>query len=398
MATETVEVAVLGAGVAGCSLAYHLARRKVGPVIVYDPRTPAAGATGRAAGIVTEQLWNEWDVEVTRESKREYSELAQRWDPEAYTVNGFARWTVQAEAAHVLDRAFEALRGWNVAVDRLDPSELAKRVPWGHFEDVRAAIWSPRDAVVTPSAITESYAENARAAGVEFWLGAPFDRLELREGRWDVSASGRTVRAHRVVVAAGAWTKALLGRSGWAVPLVPYRTQAAVLRPSPAVPSFPSVHDIDTDVYVRPESAGRILAGDGTELVEVDPDRFRSGGDAAFESHLAQCFADRFPGWADAELVRSWAGVCCSTPDRRPLVGPVADRPGCYLLAGFNGFGVMRAGGVAQRLADVLSAGDGSTGPLQKLAPVLPGRFPPDHPPFDPRPGFTLEGGRDPRF
>ncbi len=72
MAVDRADTIVLGAGIAGCALAYHLAGRKVGPVVLYDPQTPSAGATGRAAGVVTEQLWNEWDVEVARASKNEY--------------------------------------------------------------------------------------------------------------------------------------------------------------------------------------------------------------------------------------------------------------------------------------------------------------------------------------
>src|SRR5208282_571477 len=93
VAIEHLDTVVLGAGIAGCALAYHLAGRHVGAVVVYDPRTPAAGATGRAAGVVTEQLWNEWDVEVARASKNEYAQLAARWDPTAFTANGFARFT-----------------------------------------------------------------------------------------------------------------------------------------------------------------------------------------------------------------------------------------------------------------------------------------------------------------
>ncbi len=368
-------------------------------MIVYDPRTPSAGATGRAAGIVTEQLWNRWDVAVTRDTKVEYAALARRWDPSAYATNGFARWTREPVAAQVLEEAVERLRQWNVDVRSLDAPELGRKLPWGRFDDIRRAIWSPGDGVVTPSTMTEIYAETARQAGAEFWFGTPFGGLGRSDGRWELRSASRTVRAKRVVVAAGAWSKRILREIGRPIPLVPYRTQAAVLRPpSPGADFFPSIHDIDTDVYVRPESNGRILAGDGTELVEVDPENFRTGGDEGFVSHLAECFATRLPGWADAELLRAWAGVCSSTPDRRPLVGPVPGAEGLLVMAGFNGFGVMRAGGVARRLAEALSAGDGSRSAYEPLAPVLPERFASGFPPFAPRPGFTLEGGDDPRF
>jgi sarcosine oxidase, subunit beta len=396
---DKVEVLVLGAGIAGCALAYHLVEKNVGPVVVYDPRTPGAGATGRAAGIVTEQLWDRWDVEVARASKREYAELARRSDPSAFTENGFARWTSDIEVAAALEAAAERLRSWGVHVESIGPEELADRVPSGRFDDVRGAIWSPQDAVVTPSAIGEIYAESVRSRGVEFWMGTPLESFRREGGAWTAVAGGRSVKARRAVVAAGAWSKELLRRAGHPLPLAPYRTQAAVLRPTaPCDSETPSVHDIDLDVYVRPESNGRIMAGDGTELVEVDPETFRPGGDESFVTHLAESFASRLPGWADAEMVRAWAGVCTSTPDRRPFVGPIPSAEGLYVITGFNGFGVMRAGGIAQRLATLLAAGEGSRSELAGLASVLPERFGGHLPSFRPRPGFTLEAGDDPRF
>jgi sarcosine oxidase, subunit beta len=396
---DRVEVLVMGAGIAGCALAYHLAEKNVGPVVVYDPRTPAAGATGRAAGIVTEQLWDRWDVEVARASKQEYAELARRSDASAFTENGFARWTREPKASDALGAATERLRSWGVRVESIGPEELRRRVPWGRFEDVRGAVWSPEDAVVTPSSIAEIYVEDARSRGVEFWLGTPLASFQNEGGAWTASSGGRTIRARRAVVAAGAWSKELLRRVGHPLPLAPYRTQAAVLRPTtPCPPDAPSVHDIDLDVYVRPESNGRIMAGDGTELVEVDPETFRPGGDETFVAHLAASFEERWPGWADAELVRAWAGVCSSTPDRKPFVGPIRSVEGLYAMTGFNGFGVMRAGGIAQRLATVLAAGEGSRSGLDGLASVLPDRFQGNSPSFRPRPGFTIEGGDHPRF
>ena len=399
MPSEPAEVVILGAGISGCALAYHLEKRQVGPVVVYDPHTPAAGASGRAAGIVTEQLWNEWDVEVARATKREFADLARRHDPSAYSANGFARWTRDPDVEAAIDRAEERFRGWGVEVERLDHTALARRVPQGRFDDVRAALFSGGDGVVTPSAMTEIYAASAREMGTDLWLGTPLDSVRAEGGRWELTSGGRTVRASRLVVAAGAWSKRILERLGHPLPLCPYRTQAALLRPAePEADTLPSVHDIDHDVYVRPESNGRILAGDGTEHVEADPETFRPGGDESFVAHVAECFEKRFPAWASADLVRAWAGVCASTPDRRPLVGPVPRAEGLFVMAGFNGFGVMRAGGVAQRLARVLGAGEGSSVEREALAPVLPSRFTGPVRSFLPRPGFTLEPGDDPPF
>jgi glycine/D-amino acid oxidase-like deaminating enzyme len=395
---DRAAVLVLGSGIAGAALAYHLAGRHVGTVVVFDPATPGAGASGRAAGIVSEQLWDRWDVDVVRESRDEYAQLAKHGDPTAYRTNGFARWTSQPDVAAALRESVARQRVWGVEVASLSPDELSRHVPGLRTDDVLEAVWDPRDAVVAPSGLTELYVAAARLRGVEFLLGAPFTTFGFSEGAWQLETQGRTVRAERAVVAAGAWSKRILASVGCPLPLAPYRTQAALVRPTvPAPASLPSVHDLDLDVYARPEEGGRILAGDGTERVETDPDTFVASGDSAFVAHLAESFERRFTAWKDAELVRAWAGVCTATPDRRPLIGPVPGAAGLYCLTGFNGFGVMRAGGAARRLAEVLVAPSDDHA-AERLAPVRPRRFGPHPPAFRPEPGFTIESGPHPRF
>lgn len=393
-----VDCLILGAGIAGCALAYHLRRRDFGRVLVYDPRTPAAGASGRAAGVVTQQLWDRWDVDVTRESHREYAELCQRWEPEAFVQNGFVRWTTNAECADALDLARERLKGWGVRVEEPSADELARWVPAGRFDDVRGALVSPHDACVRPSSVTTIYAEGARSQGAVFDFGVPLESLTPTSDGWSLSTATRLVRTTRLVVAAGAWSKELLRRIGHPLPLAPYRTQAALLSPTRAPEPFPTVHDLDTDVYLRPEGPGRILGGDGTESQESDPERFVTGGDAAFLAHLAESLGHRFPGWADSAVVGSWAGVCTATPDRHPIVGDVLGAPHLTVMTGFNGFGVMRAGGVARRLADLIAEDAAPDDARSILGPAWAGRYAGPGEPFPPRPGFTLEPGDRPRW
>ncbi|MCI4317407.1 MAG: FAD-binding oxidoreductase, partial [Thermoplasmata archaeon] len=210
MVIDTAEVLVLGAGISGCSLAYHLTRRSVGPIVVYDPRTPAAGATGRAAGVVTEQLWDRWDVEVTRESHREYAELCRRYEPEAYLPNGFVRWTANPAAVPVLDEARERLRSWGVEVEEASAVDLARWIPEGNFDDVVGAVFGPHDACVTPSSFATIYAEGARRQGAVFDFGRPMASLRRDGDLWHLDLGAETVTARKMVVAAGAWSKRIL--------------------------------------------------------------------------------------------------------------------------------------------------------------------------------------------
>jgi sarcosine oxidase subunit beta len=391
------DVVVLGAGIAGTALAYHLASRSVS-VTVVDPRTPAAGASGRAAGIVTEQLWNEWDVAVTRESREEYRTLS-HGDGSVFVEAPFVRLTADPVIADALHQAATRLRGWGVPVDEVDADRLGAWFPGGTFGRLRGAIASRSDACVTPSTITTLYLDGARARGAETALGAPVPAPEHRDGTWTVRSGERAIRSRSLVVAAGAWSKQLFAGLGRPLPLTPYRTQAAVLLPPSASGGGPgvSVHDLDTDVYARPEANGRILAGDGTEWFETDPERFVQGADASFLAHLAESLGLWVPEWGASSVVGAWAGVCTATLDRRPCIGPVDADRSLYAITGFNGFGVMRSGGAARRLADLLAAPD-SPAARAALAPVLPSRFGGEAPSFSPVPGFTLEDGNVPRF
>ncbi len=397
MATGTPEAIVVGAGIAGAAVAFHLARRGLPSVVGVEASTPAAGATGRAAGIVSEQLWDRWDVDVVRESAAEYAAFSAREAPGAYRRNGFARWTADARVGAALRERTAQLRTWGVDVALVEPPSLGEHLPGLRTDDLLAASFAPGDAVVAPSLLAETYVRLARNLGVDWRLGHRASRLRLERDGWVVAAGADELRAPRLIVAAGAWSKRLLADAGFPLPVAPYRTQAALLAPSNVPEREPaSGHDLDLDVYARPEENGRILAGDGTERVEADPETFAPSGDATFVAHLADSFERRFRGWREARVVRAWAGVCTATPDRRPLIGEVPDAPGLYVLTGFNGFGVMRAGGAAARLADLITR----SGPnvRERLATVAPGRFGAGASPFSPKPGFTLDAGVDPAY
>jgi glycine/D-amino acid oxidase-like deaminating enzyme len=108
--------------------------------------------------------------------------------------------------------------------------------------------------------------------------------------------------------------------------------------------------------------------------------------DIPFLENVSGFLSRRFPKWAEAPVESSWWGVCCSTPDRHPHVGPIKGEEGLYVAAGFNGFGIMRGGAVGKRLSDALVSNR-----WERLSICNPSRFPETYPPFDPQPGFTLD-------
>ena len=377
---------VLGAGIFGSALAFHLARQGLRSVLLYDAVHPTYGASGKGAGILCSQCWDPWDIRVVEETREEYRGLAKGEPTVEFEENGSIRMIRTAGQEELLRERQRQLTDAGVESSWLTPDGISERLPGISVDGLRAALYTPHDAVVSAPGTTFRYAELALSKGVEVEWDRGTGSLRRERDAWLLTTRTGVARSPRVVIACGAWTKGVLGTLGHALPLAPYRTQAALLEPPVAQGSFPSVHDTDLDVYVRPYPGGHLLAGDGTQLREVDPDRVSTGSDWSFLEDIARAFHVRFPRWRESRVRRSWAGVCVATPDRHPLVGPVPGADGLFVAAGFNGFGVMRAGGLARRMAESLQDGDWG-----RLSPCLPARFRSPAKPFLPRPGFTLE-------
>ncbi len=318
-------------------------------------------------------------------SRQEYRRLSEEHDPTLFQETGGLRIVSTEEGEHRLGPQRERLGSQKVDARLLTPREAGALLPKARLDGVRAALYTPHDAVVAPTDLTLLYGRLARENGAtaESDLGDP--RVTWNGGRWTLHVGELEASSERLVVACGAWTKGVLQGLGHPLPLAPYLTRACLVKAGhPKV--FPWVHDSELDVYLRPFPGGDVLAGDGTELKEVDPDHLDPSSDLPFLENVAGFMERRFPAWASSSVGASWHGICTSTPDRRPMVGPVPEAPGLFVLAGFNGFGVMRAGAVARWMADALARG--RWGDLRE---VDPGRFPRPYAPFEPRPGFTLE-------
>jgi sarcosine oxidase, subunit beta len=385
---RTADVLVLGGGLLGSALAFHLSRSKAGEVVLLDPGPIGAGATGRSAGLLSFQGWDRWDARLVRESAEEFRTLSDRWGVGDYRENGGLEVVRTEEGEAWLLRVERELRSEGVRTRLLSPSEVQAVLPCADLDDVRCGLHTPEDACVDPVALSRGYAELARRSGVR--VHDHVGPLHLRRGDpgWEVVAADERWSAPRLAVACGAWSKRVLSEAGYALPAAPFRAQACVARPAPLQASFPTLHDFDLNLYLRPAPFGRVLLGDGNENVEVDPDGARPEADPAFVDRVTRDTRALFPGWAAVRPETAWTGVCVSSPDGYPLVGPVPGRDGLFVATGFNGFGVMRAPSLARRLAQGIVQQK-----WEELVPADPSRFPPDLPPFVPRPEWPILHG-----
>lgn len=380
-----VDVAVVGAGAVGVSVAWLLTEAGVRSLALVDARAPGAGASGHGAGLVSAFCREPLDARLVLRSLELYREAGHLTAP-VLRVTGHYVLARGEETRQALAARARVLAAQGVEVEELSPARAARQVPHLRWDDVLAAFHMPGDGVVDPGAYCRRMAGLVAERGARVLAETRALRVALRHGRIEgLACQGEAARvvADVVVLATGVWTRPLLRAAGLDVPLKPYRTQLSFWRPPEGL-RLPPVWDPDGGYYGL-ERDGLWAVGDGTEEREADPDAFDPEPDPDFLAAARRHLEHRCPAAAGAELVRGWAHLCDATPDRRPLLGRFA-ADGLYLAVGFNGFGVMRAPAVGEALAAQVL---GRPGPVD-VSPYRPDRFADADPDFPIREGWTV--------
>ena len=349
-----LEVAVVGAGAVGATAAYDLAREGA-DVTLYEKGKIASGSSGRAAGVCYNAFADGLDAEIGTEAIERFRALSGE-DTFPFVECPYV-WLAREgdeQRAEIVRDGIRAMQDNGVVALEIDGDELADRFPHMRTDDVAVAGVAGAAGHTDPARYTACLAAAATGAGATIETNSPVE-VAVDPPRVIHRETGATREFDAVLVAAGGHTKAVLADAGLAIAMKPYRVQA--LMASNSLPE-PMCYDATGGFYVRPHPEG-LLAGNGTEEVEIDPDEYDRAANPGFADSLGERVAHRFPEIdpATLEVTRAWAGVCTATPDRDPLVGELED--GLYVATGFQGHGFMRAPAIGRRIADEILGGDG---------------------------------------
>ncbi|NIB98670.1 FAD-dependent oxidoreductase [Halobacterium sp. R2-5] len=339
-------VAVVGAGAVGLTAAHDLAARGAS-VTVYERGEVAAESTGRAAGVLYDAYAEDVDARIAARAIERFRALsgAGEFTFEETPYLWFV--TEPGRKADAIREQVEGMQRHDRRVERVDPADLGERFPALRTEDVVEAAIARNAGVADTAAYADAVAELAVEAGVDLRehtaASVALDPPRVNGDAYDT-----------VLVAAGAHTARVLADAGIRVPLKPYRVQALTANAAGELPTF---YDATEGYYARPHPEG-LLAGDGTEEVEADPDAYDRDGDDWFVDAMEDRLADRVPGY-EPDVHRAWAGLCTATPDHDPLLGELAD--GLYVAAGWQGHGFMRAPATGEVIAEEIVGGGGVT-------------------------------------
>jgi glycine/D-amino acid oxidase-like deaminating enzyme len=350
----TRSVAVLGAGALGTTVAFDLAFEGEDvdgedvDVTLFEAGSVADGSTGQAAGVCYNAFAEDVDAEVGARAIdrfRTFDDVGEFEFHESPYV-----WLARAgdeEREYAIREQLPRMQGHGVAAVRMESDELAQRFPSLATDDVAVAAVAGAAGYTTPSSYARTLAVLAKRQGAELRQHEPAavatDPLAVNDEEFD-----------DVVVATGAHTKQVLEGAGFRVAMKPYRVQAATYATEY---DGPMAYDATDGFYLRPHADG-VLAGNGTEEHEADPDDYDADANDGFADDLQDRVVERVPGVADARVTEAWAGLCTATPDRDPLLGRLAEN--LYVGTGFQGHGFMRAPALGETLAEqVLGTDDG---------------------------------------
>jgi sarcosine oxidase subunit beta len=359
----TADVIVVGAGVQGASIAFHLARRGA-RVVVLERGSVAGAATGRSSGFVRMHYDLESEARLAWVSFpyfTDWADVVGVGDP-GFVRTGFLQLVADDLAAN-LRANVSMLEAIGVPTSVVGSAEAAALVPGAVMDDVTAAAYEPDSGYADPSGTAAGFIAAARAIGAELVPGCRVSAVSLA-GDTVVGVEtdeGRFV-APVVVDAAGAWAAGLAATVGLDVPVQAWRHDTAYFGlPEGRQPDFPIVIDDINESYFRPEGREMMLVGleSGSEL-GGEPDRpLEPMRQSTVEAMIARVCA-RLPWMVGGTLRTSHGGQDGITPDQRAILGR-AGPEGFYLACGFSGTGFKTAPAVGTCLAELILDGRATT-------------------------------------
>jgi sarcosine oxidase, subunit beta len=370
------EVVIIGGGVTGASIAFHLATSGVRDVLVLERHSLASGGTGRSVGIVRQLYPTEATSRMVVRSLAVFQRFVDAVGGDAGYVGCGALIGVSASMRSKLEATVARQRAVGVRAEVLDPRDLTRLEPRIDPASIGAVVYEPDSGYGDPTAVTNGYADAARRRGVRIEQGVEVVGIRTAGDRIvGVDTAGRGgIDAPVVVNAAGLWSPLVARLAGVELPIIIGRHPVFVVERDAA---FGRPHLVYLDLaggsYARPETGGLTLTGSLTDdetQHPMEPETLGADVTLAEATEVLERTARAIPRLADARYRRGWAGAFDITPDWMPILDESPVR-GFWIAAGMSGHGFKLSPAVGEMMAALIT---GTTPPVD-AAPFALSRF-----------------------
>jgi sarcosine oxidase, subunit beta len=356
---RTADVVIVGGGIVGSSIAYHLVAAGRKNVLVIERETAQGkGSTGKSMGGVRAQFSTPVNIQMSLYSIPFYASFEERLDyPCDYRPQGYLFCATNDKHMAYLRANYEkqvALGLKNVRLVAGD--EIRGMFPLLRGDDIVGGSFCATDGFVDPYSAMIGFMAWAAAHGATLWKNATVTAIARRGGSFEVATTRDTVSTPAVVNCAGAWAAEIAAMVGIDLPVEPLRRMLVPTEPFDGFPhTAPMIIDMSNGFHFRPESRGFLLAWNDPE----ETPGYKMDFEPAFIEKILTRAADRVPAFESVAVnpKRACAGLYEMTPDHHPILGESPDVPGFFFANGFSGHGVMHSPATGKVLSDLVLTG-----------------------------------------
>jgi 4-methylaminobutanoate oxidase (formaldehyde-forming) len=382
---SSAKIVIVGGGIVGCSVAYHLGKMGLTDVLLLEQGKLTCGSTWHAAGLVGQLRTSANITQLLGYSVTLYDRLEQDTGlATGWKRNGGLRLACNAERWTEVKRQATTATSFGLEMHLLDPKEAQDLWPLMQVDDVVGAAFLPMDGQVSPTDFTMSLAKGARQGGVTIAEGVKVTGIDVEDGRVRAVTTDRgRVTCDKLVICGGQWSREIGRMAGVNIPLVSVQHQYLITESIDGVTSsMPTLRDPDRLTYWKEEVGGLVMGGYEPNpkpwATDRLPDNFEFQlleDDLEHFEPLLELAAGRVPAMQTAGIKQFINGPESFTPDGNFILGEAPEVRGIFVGAGFNAFGIASGGGAGMALAEWVAKGE----PPYDLWPVDIRRFGKNH-------------------
>jgi sarcosine oxidase, subunit beta len=353
---HTADVAIIGGGIVGSSIAYHLVAAGCKNVLVIERETAQGkGSTGKSMGGVRAQFSTPVNIQMSLYSIPFYASFEERLGyPCDYRPQGYLFCATHEKHMVYLRANFEKQVAMGLKNVRLvSGEEIRSQFPQLHADDIVGGTFCSTDGFVDPYSAMIGFMTWASDRGAALWKNATVTGIARRKGSFEVATTRDGVSTPAVVNCAGAWAAGIAKMVGIELPVEPLRRMLVPTEPFDQFPhSAPMIIDMSNGFHFRPEGRGFLLAWNDPE----ETPGYKTDFEPSFIEKILTRAADRVPVFENVAVnpKRAWAGLYEMTPDHHPILGESPEVPGFFFANGFSGHGVMHSPATGKILSDLI--------------------------------------------
>ena len=354
---KQAEVVIVGGGVMGASTAYHLALKGCRDIVLLE-RAPffGTGATGKCAGGIRYQFSTEINVRLSQLSLPMFARFEEELgQPIDLRWCGYLFLLTNEQDISAFQPNVSMQNRLGVATEWLDSEEIRSRVPSLRADDILAGVYYGGDGLADPNSVVQGYINAARNLGVKAFTDMPVTDVELQSGKITriVTPHGK-ISSPVLINAAGPWSALVSQMVGHSLPVIPVRRQMLTTTPLLEIENdFPFVIDFAQSLYFHLEGEG-ILTGMSNPAQEPG---FDERVDEEWEAVHMDAAIKRLPPLGKVGRLNAWAGLYEVTPDAHPIIGPISEIDGYFVVTGFSGHGFMHGPGAGLLMSEMVLEG-----------------------------------------